>query len=327
MADVGVFSRYKGFGDFQAEAKKNSLQDALLTAKLAATMKGTDLPAPLQLANEYQKRMQAGDTEGANTLAAFAKTFDKGIIQGPDGNYYVAGGYAPSVGELAQAKGYGQQLGKDTVRMQSEPIIAAGKANATNASNLNYKPKIEAATATATTDAAGNINDSTVDPLIQQLTEYNSKSFSIPYSGAIMGVSRVFGGKETQEKVTNTDLMKQARLDMAAPLAKQLGVNPTDKDFQASLDRIFNLDASQASRQAQIEALGQRIAQRKAARASRGVNDLFGTQAPDTDFRATLSKPSNPAEAKKQFNDKKKPKGLTPAEQEELNQLRARFKK
>jgi hypothetical protein len=49
---------------------------------------------------------------------------------------------------------------------------------------------------------------------------------------------------------------------LAAPLAKQLGVNPTDKDFQASLDRIFDINASKSSRAAQIEALSNRIKSR-----------------------------------------------------------------
>lgn len=68
-------------------------------------------------------------------------------------------------------------------------------------------------------------------------------------------------GTSAEEK--SFDLLKQARIDLAAPLAKQLGVNPTDKDFQASLDRIFDMGTTQESRAAQIQELQNRINQRR----------------------------------------------------------------
>lgn len=87
MADVGVFSRYKGFNDFQEQAKKNSLANALASAqiqaaqtKIAKTAMGGDLPAVLQIANEYQKARSAGDAQRMADIEVFAKAFDKGVI-------------------------------------------------------------------------------------------------------------------------------------------------------------------------------------------------------------------------------------------------------
>lgn len=145
--DPNVLNSLRTMEDYRRAEQEFSLNNQVVRQKLMQAQNGADLPAPLQLANEYQRRIQMGDIQGANTLAAFAKTVDKGLQQGADGNYYVAQGYAPAVGELAQAKGYGTQLGKDTVQMQTAPIIARGKADATNASALEYKPGIAFETA------------------------------------------------------------------------------------------------------------------------------------------------------------------------------------
>jgi len=87
-------------------------------------------------------------------------------------------------------------------------------------------------------------------PILQDMLKLNEGTVDAPYAGGVIGtaVSRVM----TPEQATNMDLLKQNRLDLAAPLAKQLGVNPTDKDFQATLDRIFDANASKKSREEQI---------------------------------------------------------------------------
>lgn len=298
MADVGVFRRYKGFGDFQEEARARGLQEALAQVKIAQSQQqmqrdltGQNLPAALQLANEYESAIASGNLDRANNIAVFAKTLDKGVIQGPDGGYMAMQGYGPALGEIAAAKAGAAQQAEKNVDLQMNPLIKGSEADAVNASKLEYTPLID----TAKTDAAGAINDATVDPLIKQLTEYNSKSFEMPYSESALGITRIIPSKGIQDKVTNTDLLRQARLDMAAPLAKQLGVNPTDKDFQASLNRIFNLNTSQASRQAQIDALGKRIEERRAARATRmNAADIFGGEVPQGNFRETLGNAAQP---------------------------------
>jgi len=218
-------------------------------------------PAALQIADEYQKARASGDVQRMNDIVQFTKSLDKGVVTDANGNPLALPGYGDAVGSIAGTKkGYEQQAQKG-VDLLMNPQIAAGESNARNQSDLTYGPMIEVAKAQAT---EGISNTKTL-PIIDQIRGINAGTFDMPYSGSSLGITRLIPGKETQSKVTNTDLLKQARLDLAAPLAKQLGVNPTDKDFQASLDRIFNLDASKESRAAQIDALQKRIETRQNA--------------------------------------------------------------
>ena len=104
-------------------------------------------------------------------------------------------------------------------------------------------------------------------PILQDMLAINEKTLDMPYAGTgiVQGGARMVN----PEAATQMDLLKQNRLDLAAPLAKQLGVNPTDKDFQATLNRIFDENASKASRKAQIENLMKKI-QRKQELSGRG---------------------------------------------------------
>jgi hypothetical protein len=136
-----------------------------------------------------------------------------------------------------------------------------GKTTGGNQSDLLYKPQIAAAEETAKANANTAIGDNRAIPVIDQLTKYNSGTFDMPYAdtAAMRMANRLSPFENTQTKQKNLELLKQARLDLAAPLAKQLGVNPTDRDFQASLERIFDTNSTKASRQAQIDALAERI--------------------------------------------------------------------
>lgn len=284
--DPNVFDKLKTFEYYSQAQQAFELQQQLVAQKMLAAQRGDELPAAIQVANEYKKRLDAGDVAGANQILMFAKASDKGIVTDANGAYQKAPGYAEALGGIEYGKRSGQnqsdlqykpaiagaeQQAKKNVDIRTNPIIAEGEAEARLRKELEYAPRIDV----AKKDAEGAANDSTVNPLIQQLRDYNALSFEMPYSGAALPFTRLSPDKATQDKVTNTDLLLQARTDMAAPLAKQLGVNPTDKDFQASLDRIFNINSTQQSRAAQIDALEQRIKQRKAARATRqGVNSI-----------------------------------------------------
>lgn len=133
----------------------------------------------------------------------------------------------------------------------------------------DYQAEVEFAKAKARelgeTEGKSQAMDVGVDSAIDKLREYNNNTFDMAYADnpVVRGVSRMSTDEEMQTKSKNMDLLKQARLELAAPLAKQLGVNPTDKDFQASLDRIFDTNSTKESRAAQIEALAQRIEAKK----------------------------------------------------------------
>lgn len=196
-------------------------------------------------------------------------------------NMLLQNGQLSPIAGAAEGKGalkYGETMGGKQAELAMNPAIAGGEQAARLGQELQFKPRIEAATKVAETAATGGAADSQAVPVIDQLRTFNQGSFDMPYAGALSGAMRVLPSKEVQGKLVNQDLLTQARLDLAAPLAKQLGVNPTDRDFQASLDRIFNVNASKESRAAQIDALEQRIRMRQAARGGQSQSADWLTQ-------------------------------------------------
>lgn len=152
MADLGVFSRYKSFDDYQGEEEKNSLAAALAQAQIAKAqaleanaLKGGNLPAPLQLANEFQKRIDAGDVNGANNLMLFAKTLDKGLIGNGVGGVQQIPNYAPAVAGIEGEKAGAKQQAEKNVDIVMNPQIKkkdaysseVGKQLGETASDLN----------------------------------------------------------------------------------------------------------------------------------------------------------------------------------------------
>lgn len=107
-------------------------------------------------------------------------------------------------------------------------------------------------------------------PILRDMLVLNNKTVNMPYAGT--GIAQ-FGTRALAPKASMyMDLLQQNRLDLAAPLAKQLGVNPTDKDFQATLGRIFDANATKESRAAQIQNLIDKIERRNNI-LSRGYED------------------------------------------------------
>lgn len=250
-----------GFRNAQA-AEADAMDRAL---KERRSLSGGNIPAAVQLANEYEKAIAAGDARRAERLALFAKVYDKGVV--PDGANGVSAmpGYAPTVAGIEGAKAGARQQAEKSVDLEMDPLIAAAKR-------------------LAELDASAEYSDSMTMPIVNQLLSMNEKGFDMPYSGVGLPLARLVPDASVQDKVGATELMLQARTDMAAPLAKELGVNPTDKDFQASLDRIFNINSTKESRRAQIQALVYRSQARKKERMSRGdanrLLDVFDESPP-----------------------------------------------
>ncbi len=126
--DYSILSQFKSVGDYDAERQDRELKNQLLTAKLADVGSAGNLPAPLQLANEYQKRMVAGDLEGANLIREFAKTQDRGIVAGADGTFQPLPGYAPAVGTIEAAKGGMKRQAESNVDLVMKPQIGRSTA-------------------------------------------------------------------------------------------------------------------------------------------------------------------------------------------------------
>ena len=90
--DLGVFERQKTIVDQQQLQDAFDLKRALVLGQLNRLQSGGNLPAPLQLANEYQRRRDAGDIDGANQILMFAKTADKGLVTDENGVFQAAPG-------------------------------------------------------------------------------------------------------------------------------------------------------------------------------------------------------------------------------------------
>ena len=87
--------------------------------------------------------------------------------------------------------------------------------------------------------------------ILNRMKDLNEGTLDIPYAGAAQFGTRLVN----QEAASNMARLRQLRLNLAAPLAKQLGVNPTDKDFENTLNQIFNENESKETRREQIELL------------------------------------------------------------------------
>jgi len=98
-------------------------------------------------------------------------------------------------------------------------------------------------------------------PLIQDMISQNRKTVNLPYAESLQVGTRFL----SSDQADAFDLLNQNRLELAAPLAKALGVNPTDKDFQASLDRIVNLNSTKEGREKQLKNLLARMSKKDGA--------------------------------------------------------------
>jgi hypothetical protein len=360
MADVGVFGRYKGFADFQEAEKANGLKNAIAMAQIKAYQAkaenagaGENLPAALQIAKEYEARVKSGDIQGANTIAAFAKTVDKGLQMGADGNYYVAQGYAPALGEIAGVKAGAAQQAKKNVDAVMNPIIAGGEAGARFGQELTYAPVIQAEKDRAANDVMLEINQpkekmkvqavaSKVNSIQDEIKRAKNKIKGYGTEGFVAGATQnlygspAFGLKKTLETVkANLGFAELQAMRDASPTGGALGqvavqeltalqstianldLGQKDKDLKYSLDKING--HLERWREAVDKSYQEKYQQPSA-------QDVFGNAEPSGNFQETLSKPVSRGET--EFNKRKQAKsGLSPAEQEELNQLRARFKK
>lgn len=94
---------------------------------------GSNIPAPLQLANEYEKALKEGNSRRANNIATFSKAFDKGVFQNSDGSFVSSDGYGEALGDIRFEQKKGEDLGKD----RAEKISSLN-------SQLSKMPQLEA---------------------------------------------------------------------------------------------------------------------------------------------------------------------------------------
>lgn len=122
MPDLSVFGNIKNFQDYQRAEDEFQLKKQLAAQKLLQFQKGGNLPAALQIANEYAKARAAGDKQRMNDIALAAKSFDKGVMYGDDGAETMPG-YADAVGSIEGTKAAYKQQGEKNVDLRMNPLI------------------------------------------------------------------------------------------------------------------------------------------------------------------------------------------------------------
>ncbi len=125
------------------ERKIDAQYKQALTNKALREPVGGDLPAPLKLANEYDKARKAGDIQRMNDIASFSKIYDKGIAVEDNGNVGNIGGYVDARKELKQGESAGKKAGELETEKQFSYPKAKSALEASAAKNNNVITKID----------------------------------------------------------------------------------------------------------------------------------------------------------------------------------------
>lgn len=143
--DLSVFDKQKTVLDQQQLQEAFNLKKAAILADLTKERSGSSLPAPIQLANEFQKARMAGDTQRMSDIAGFAKIYDRGVMPSDNGMIQPIEGYAQAIGQIEQ----GKQTGKNMSDLAYKPAIAGSEQMAKANVDIQTKPIIEKATSVA----------------------------------------------------------------------------------------------------------------------------------------------------------------------------------
>jgi len=155
MVDTNIGRNFQGMSDYINRNKTLNQQVDLQERNMLMKQRQIDnaqqsskrLPAALQLANEYQNRIDAGDVEGANNLAMFAKTQDKNVYRDAEGILQQRAGIGQALGGIGYQQKYGEQSGIQRAKQEYEPTTAGLKEQAKLGQQLEYAPKIDHAKA------------------------------------------------------------------------------------------------------------------------------------------------------------------------------------
>lgn len=254
----GVQGQLKNFYDDQ----QSQAQIGLLQAK--AMGRGGEIPANVR-EWQYFNQLSPQDQELFLNMKRPQKVLDLGgqqVVRSPMGGISETYGVTPRPEQMPTFKGQ-QEEAMLQQRSIYNPQITRDEEQGRKDVQLAMNPRI----ANAEKASADQANDALTNPIIQKLKDLNANSFG-SYAGEKTVLSRFDPSGLSNKQAIATDQLMQARIEIAAPLAKQLGVNPTDKDFQASLDRIFNLSSTKESRAAQIDALAAGIEAKKSIRSN-----------------------------------------------------------
>lgn len=146
--DYSILSGFKSVGDYDRERQARQLEQQLVQAKLSSLNSGGSLPAPIQMANEFQKARENGDVQRMNDIAQFAKIYDRGVAYDPAaGGIAPMSGYGAAIGSIEAAKGGMKRQAESNVDLAMKPQIgratafeeALGKSSAASQGELKEK--------------------------------------------------------------------------------------------------------------------------------------------------------------------------------------------
>ena len=139
LQDAFELKKVLAIQEAQSKQQRADREQQLLNYKMQESAKGGNLPAPLQLANEYRRLLDAEDDVGAAQLLMFAKAADRGVVPDGAGGYAVAPGYAESVANIAAVKAGKEREAQKNVDVTLNPLIAGGEALAKSQSEATVK--------------------------------------------------------------------------------------------------------------------------------------------------------------------------------------------
>jgi hypothetical protein len=120
MTKLAGIAKRTGYKSPESQATKLDLEAKQLgliktRAEIEKINRGgdsSDLPAPLQLANEYRDARDKGDVQRMNDIILFAKSLQKGQGIDDQGNIVNMTGYTGAVQDEKSAEGFGKKFGE-----------------------------------------------------------------------------------------------------------------------------------------------------------------------------------------------------------------------
>jgi hypothetical protein len=316
MANASIIGNFKGFGDFEQEAQKQGLAQALMQAqilKASNPYKGENLPAPLQLANEYQKRVTAGDINGANLIMQFAKTQDKGLQVDANGSFAPLAGYAGAVASIEGAKSGAKQDAQNISDSNYKPGIAGKEAESKFTQELKFATPITEAKKVG--DAMGeskgaivkkSINAPATLSVLDQIEALDNKGMSLldKASGSTLGALGAAGnqfiGRSTDATKANAELAVLGNtLVNSIPRMEGPQSDADVRFYKEQAGRIADPKVPEGDKRAALKSIRQ-LQNKYASQQTNSLDDVL------RNYQQNI--PATPAEAKSQFNASKQPK-------------------
>lgn len=268
MADTSLFNNFRTVQDYNRLDQEFQLRKMKAARELQIVRSGANLPAAMQLANEYQRRVKSGDIEGANLLAQFAKTTDKGVAVDAGGNYVELPGYGTAVGGIAAEKAGQSQQAKKEVDYRMNPVIKGAEAASQFEQQLRYAPQIEQAKSNAK-DIAGKETElrermagmPQLEDTVNQLSDLGKKA-TYTSAGRVYDTLRTEAGLEPRESAVARTEYESLVNNQVLPLLRQtFGAQFTEREGESLKKTLGDPNKSPAEKDAVLRSF---INQKKA---------------------------------------------------------------